>query len=439
MIPIYNWSQTDEATKQKIMKRAMVDIQSVSKDVEVWVDRVRDEGNSALLEYVRTFDNADFTLDQLRVTAEEIQEAYQKVDPNIVTSIKKQIELSRAFHTKQKELVDMQNFEMESIPGVIVGQKLTPLDSAGLCVPAGLAPLPTVMQILGVTAKAAGVGRVIACFPPRRPCYEMLIAADLAGVDEIYRVGGIAGVAAMAYGTESIQPVDIIAGPGSVYVQAAKSIVSSRRKVAIDMIAGPSEAIILADETANPQFVAADILARCEHSPDASGVLVTHVASLAEETKREIEKQFKNLKRQEILEKSLANYSALVITESLEDSIALTNDYSPEHLEVMCNDPKSLLPKLRHAGSIFLGDYAPVAVGDYASGTNHVLPTGDEPKRNSPVAVDTFMKKNEYQYLTKEGLQTLTDDILEPLARQVEGLDAHAESAQIRFSETVNT
>jgi histidinol dehydrogenase len=433
MISIYTWSQTQDRIKQKIMQRAMVDIESVHADVETWVDRIRDEGDSALLEYIQTFDNSDFTLDQLRVTPGDIQEAYQKVDDSIIASIKKQIELSTAFHRKQKELVDLQNFEMESIPGVIVGQKLTPLDSAGLCVPAGLAPLPTVMQILGVTAKAAGVPRVIACFPPRQACYEMLVAADMAGVDEVYRVGGIAGVAAMAYGTETIKPIDIIAGPGSIYVQAAKSIVSSRRKVAIDMIAGPSEAIILADETANPAYIAADILARAEHSPDASGVLVTHIASLAEQTKQEIKKQFQNLKRQDILKQSLAQYSALVVTDSFEQSIELTNDYSPEHLEVMCKDPKSLLPKLRHAGSIFLGDYAPVAVGDYASGTNHVLPTGDEPKRSSPVAVDTFMKKNEYQYLTKQGLKTLTDDILEPIARKVEGLDAHAESAQIRF------
>lgn len=435
MINIYKWSETPKDTKAKLMKRAMIDLDSVMPDAEKWVDRVRDEGDKAILEYTKEFDNPDFTLDQLRVSSSEIREAYNKVEPKIIKAIERQVELSKKFHTKQKELVDLQNFEMESVPGVVVGQKMTAIDNVGLYVPAGLAPLPTVMQILGVTAKAAGVERVIACFPPRFECYEMLIAADMAGIDEVYRVGGIAAIAAMAYGTESIKPVDKIAGPGSPYVQAAKSIVSSRRKVDIDMIAGPSEAVILADESANPVFIAADILACCEHSPDASAVLITHLPELAEETKKEVEKQFQNLKRQEILKESLQNYAGLIVTESFEESIDLSNDYSPEHLEVMCKDPKSLLPKLKHAGSIFLGDYAPVAVGDYASGTNHILPTGDEAKRRSPVAVDTFMKKSEYQILTKEGLKDLTDTILEPIAREVEGLDAHAESAAIRLQQ----
>jgi histidinol dehydrogenase len=286
------------------------------------------------------------------------------------------------------------------------------------------------MQILTVAAKTAGVPRVIACFPPTGKHYEMLVAADLAGVDELYRVGGIAGIAAMSRGTETIAPVLKIVGPGSVYTQAAKMEVSLLG-TAIDMLSGPSEALILADDTANPEYCAADILARCEHDQNACGVLATTSARLAEETVASLKAQLVGLGRQEVATEALKRYSAIVLFDSLKEMIDFANDYSAEHLEVMTEDVWYVCDRIKNAGSIFLGEYAPVAVGDYASGTNHCLPTGIAPKTVSPIGVETFLKKSEVQFLTKEGLQNL-----EPIITRistVETLDAHRKSVQIRL------
>ena len=271
-----------------------------------------------------------------------------------------------------------------------VGYKITPIESVGLTVPAGQVPLPTVMQILAVTAKAARVPRVIACYPPTGDYPEMLIAADLSGVDEIYRVGGIAGIAAMAYGTKTIKPVLKIAGPGSIYTQTAKLLVYGQ--VTIDMVAGPAEAVILADEFANPVYCAADILARAEHAPDATGLLVTYSEKLAKATQKEVDRQIKYLSRRVIIKQSLDKYSGAVVLKSMQEVIDFTNEYSPEHLEVLVKDPFAMLPELKNAGSIFLGEYAPVAIGDYASGTNHILPTGFWSKMVSAVGIETFQK-----------------------------------------------
>jgi histidinol dehydrogenase len=257
MLNIYKWSETDEQIRKKIMERAMFDISSMKKYVAGWLETLQTEGDAGIVKYTRQFDNPNFQLKDLQVTREEIEKAYKAVSPHVVGILKRQISISKQNAvSKAKQEMVLHSF----IPGVQVGYKITPLESAGLAVPAGQVPLPTVMQILTVTAKAAGVPRVIACFPPTNDYPEMLIAGDLAGVDEMYRVGGIAGVAAMAYGTETIKPVLKIVGPGSIYTQAAKLLVFG--KVVIDMVAGPSEAIMLADEHANPVFCAADILAR---------------------------------------------------------------------------------------------------------------------------------------------------------------------------------
>jgi histidinol dehydrogenase len=426
MLTIYDWSKTNEQTKKKIMDRAMFDISSIRDYVSGWIETIKTEGDAGILKYTREFDNKNFELKDLKVTKSDIEKAYKAVDPKIVEVIKKQISISRqnALSKASQETV-LKSF----VPGVQVGYKISPIESVGLAVPAGQVPLPTVMQILGVTAKAAGVSRVIACFPPTGEYPEMLIAADLAGVDEIYRVGGIAGVAAMAYGTETIRPVLKIAGPGSVYTQAAKMLVFG--KVVIDMIAGPSEAIILADEYANPKYCAADILARAEHAPDAAGVLVTYSRALAEETKKEVERQLKYLKRSDVIRQSLDMYSCAIVVKDWQAAIDLTNEYSPEHLEVLVNDPLAVLPKIRNAGSIFLGQYAPVAVGDYASGTNHILPTGFWPKMASAVSVETFQKSSEVQYLTKEGLENLEEIV--DVVSGIEKLDAHWNSVNVRL------
>jgi histidinol dehydrogenase len=427
MLNIYRWSRTDEQIRKTIMERAMFDISSIRDYVASWLETIKNEGDAGIVKYTRQFDNNNFHLKDLQVNREDIEQAYKVINPNVVEILQRQISISKqnAASKARQEMV-LHSF----IPGVQVGYKITPLESVGLAVPAGQVPLPTVMQILAVTAKAAGVPRVIACFPPTGEYPEMLIAGDLAGVDEMYRVGGIAGVAAMAYGTETIQPVLKISGPGSIYTQAAKLLVFG--KVGIDMVAGPSEAIILADEKANPVFCAADILARAEHSPDAAGVLVTYAEELAQATKQEIERQISSLKRRAIIETSLKKYSCAVVTENWQEAIDFTNEYSPEHLEILVDDPFAVLPHIKNAGSIFLGNYTPVAIGDYASGTNHILPTGYWSKMVSAVSVETFQKSSEVQYVTQEGLNNLEEIV--DVVSGIESLDAHWNSINVRIN-----
>ena len=414
----------------------MFDISEIREYVAKWIDVIKKEGNEGIVKYIREFDNKSFTLKDLKVSKNDIKNAYKRINPKVVEVIKRQISISRqnALSNARQETV-LKSF----VPGVQVGYKITPIESVGLTVPAGQVPLPTVMQILAVTAKAAGVPRVIACYPPTGDYPEMLIAADLAGVDEIYRVGGIAGIAAMAYGTKTIKPVLKIAGPGSIYTQTAKLLVYGQ--VTIDMVAGPSEAVILADEFANPIYCAADILARAEHAPDATGLLVTCSEKLAKATKKEVDRQIQYLSRKEIIEQSLSKYSVAVVLKNMEEVINFTNEYSPEHLEVLVKDPFATLPELKNAGSIFLGEYAPVAIGDYASGTNHILPTGFWSKMVSAVGIETFQKSSEIQYLTKEGLNNLEEIV--DVVSGIEKLDAHWNSVNVRinkekrFSETL--
>ena len=436
MLNIYNWSKTDKKTKKKILDRAMFDISKIKEYVAGWIEVIKKEGDEGIVKYIRQFDNKSFNLKDLKVTKDDIEKAYKKVCPKIVEVIKRQISISRqnALSKVRQETV-LKSF----VPGVQVGYKITPIESVGLTVPAGQVPLPTVMQILAVTAKAAEVPRVIACYPPTGDYPEMLIAADLSGVDEIYRVGGIAGIAAMAYGTEIIKPVLKIVGPGSIYTQTAKLLVYGQ--VTIDMVAGPSEAIILADEFANPVYCAADILARAEHAPDATGLLVTYSEKLAQATKKEVNRQIKYLSRKEVIKQSLNKYSGAVVLKNIKEAIDFTNEYSPEHLEVLVKDPFTLLPEIKNAGSIFLGEFAPVAIGDYASGTNHILPTGNWSKMVSAVGIETFQKSSEIQYLTKEGLNNLEEIV--DVVSGIEKLDAHWNSINVRinkkkrFSETL--
>ncbi len=430
MIQIYKWSETSYEVKQKIMRRAVADIDAVKDQVALIIKDVKKRGDNALIDYIRKFDNPNFDIENLKVSEKDIKEAYEKIAPKTLEMIKRQISISRKFHEYQAEqLKKVENWEIEVTPGVVTGQQVTPIDAVGLYVPAGKAPLPTVSQILTVAAKAAGVPRIVVIFPPTGNHYEIIVAAKEAGANEIYRVGGVAGIAALAYGTETIKKVNKIAGPGSPWVQAAKLQVFG--EVGIDMLSGPSEAIILADKTANPVYVAADILSRCEHGPDSSGVLLTDNMELALRTKEEIKRQYETLSRKEYIKIALETYSALIVVDTFDEALALTNEYSPEHLQVMIDNPKSLLPKLRNAGSIFLGDFASVPVGDYASGTNHCLPTGNAPKFSSPVCVSTFQKTSEYQILTKEGLETLKP-IIQTIS-DVEGLDAHKRSVELRF------
>lgn len=427
MIKIYQWDKTPAKTKQKLLQRSMLDIDKIRSDVQEWIDAVRRDGDQALVRYIRKFDNPKFKLSKLRVSQAEINKAYTKVEPAVLRAIKRQISISRQV---ARARLRRNPLTREFVPGVKVAYRITPIESAGLMVPAGQAPLPTVMQILGVNGKAAGVGRIVACFPPTGDYPEMLVAADLAGVDEIYRVGGIAGVAALAYGTKTIRPVLKIVGPGSIYTQAAKLLVYGQ--VDIDGVAGPSEAVILADDLADPRWCAADILARAEHDGNAAGVLITPSVKLARAARQEIKRQLPNLKRQKQILESLRKYSAIIITQNLQVAIDLTNDYAPEHLEIMTKHPWQTVKQIKNAGSIFLGQYAPVAIGDYASGTSHILPTGYWAKIASPVTPESFQKISEVQMLSKQGLTNLSE-IVEQIGG-VEGLDAHVESVSIRLN-----
>ncbi len=432
MIPLYKNVALVGETRKKILRRAQADIDALFDDVKYWVQKVKNEGDSALLEYIQKFDDPHFSLDRLRVTPAEIEEAYNRVSPEVIEILKKQISISQAFHAEQaRHIFDRGEWEIETIPGVRTGAKITPLDSVGLYVPAGKAPLPTVAQILTVAAKAARVPRVAVFFPPTGDYPEILIAAHIAGSDEIYRVGGIAAISAMAYGTESIIPVEKISGPGSPWVQAAKLQVFGQ--VGIDMLAGPSEGLILADETSNPEYCALDILARCEHGPDSSMVLCCTSQKIAEETQKKVEELKQECSRRGILEQSLYNgYTALIVVDSREEMIAFANEYGAEHLEIQTKDAEELSKSIRNAGSIFIGEYAPVPVGDYASGTNHSLPTARAVKFSSPVGVETFVKTVEKQILTKEGLQNLSS-IVQTVSK-IEGLDAHGRAVSRRLS-----
>lgn len=431
MLNIYKNSEFKGRKRDKLFRRSQNDIDAIFSDVKKWIDKIKKNGDNAIIEYVKKFDNSKFNISQIKVTDKDVKKAYKSVPKKTLDIIKRQISISRAFHKEQARRIYCDSeWEIETVPGVITGMKKTPIDSVGLYVPAGKAPLPTVAQILTVAAKAAGVPRICVFFPPTGDHNEIIVAAVEAGADEIYRVGGVAAIAAMAYGTNSIKPIDKIAGPGSPWVQAAKLQVFGQ--VGIDMLSGPSEALILADDTANAAWVAADILARIEHGPDSACPVITTSKKLAQNINLELKKQLANRARKSFINAAIKNgYSAIILASSAAQMIDLANEYAAEHLHIQTNDAKSAAAKINNAGSIFIGAYATVPIGDYASGTNHCLPTSRAVKFSSPVGVETFVKTNEYQYLTKQGLKNL-QPIVETISR-IEGLDGHEEAVNIRL------
>lgn len=432
MIPIYKNSELIGAARAKIFRRAQADIEAIMPDVKKIIEDIRARGDEAIIEYIRKFDDPKFTADQIRVSRADIEQAYKDVDPETLKWQKKQIEISKNFHqTHADKIYEDGEWEIEYVPGVRTGVKKNPIDAVGLYVPAGKAPLPTVSQILTVAAKAARVPRICVFYPPTNYYPEILVAADLAGADEIYRVGGVAAIAAMAYGTDSIKAVDKIAGPGSPWVQAAKLQVFGQ--VGIDMLSGPSEGLGMVDETANPAWVASDILARCEHGPDSCFPIVTTSRSMAEAINVEVAKQLPTLSRcEKYLKPALNNgYQAIILVDDIQEMIEFANDYATEHLHIQVKDAEAVSKKIRNAGSIFIGPFAPVPVGDYASGTNHCLPTSRAVKYSSPVGPETFIKNNEFQILTEEGLRNLCP-IVQRIS-DVEGLDAHKRAVEIRL------
>lgn len=393
------------------------------------VNTVREKKDAAIFAYTEQFDGAKIDADSILVTDEEIQEAYSLVEDRLLDVIRKSLVNIRKYHEKQ-----LQNSWFTSEDGVILGQKVTPVDVAGVYVPGGKAVYPSSVLMNVVPAKVAGVRKIVMTTPPGKDgkvCPTTLVAAKEAGVDEIYKVGGAQAIAAMAFGTESVPKVDKIVGPGNIYVALAKKAVFGY--VSIDSIAGPSEILVLADETANPRFVAADLLSQAEHDELASAILITTSKELAEQVSVEVDKFVAQLSRKEIITKSLENYGYILVAENMEDAIDATNEIASEHLEVVTKNPFDTMTKIRNAGAIFIGEYSSEPLGDYFAGPNHVLPTNGTAKFFSPLGVDDFIKKSSIISYSKEALEAVYKDIV--TFAECEQLTAHANSIRVRFED----
>jgi histidinol dehydrogenase len=389
---------------------------------------VRTNKDEALFKYTKDFDKADINASNIVVTKEEIEEAYTKVDPALVDVIRKSLRNIKEYHEKQK-----QYSWFDSKPdGTILGQKVTPLARAGVYVPGGKAAYPSSVLMNVVPAKVAGVEQIIMCTPPDhegKVYPTTLVAANEAGVDVVYKAGGAQAIAAMAYGTESIPKVDKICGPGNIYVALAKKAVFGY--VSIDSVAGPSEILVIADETANPRYVAADLLSQAEHDEMASAILITTSSELANKVSAEIDGFLKELSRSEIISKSLDNYGYILLVDDINEAVSVANDIASEHLEIVTKDPFNVMTKIKNAGAIFLGEYSSEPLGDYFAGPNHVLPTNGTAKFFSALSVDDFIKKSSIISYSREALEAIHNDI-ENFA-SAEHLTAHANSIKVRF------
>lgn len=413
--------------KEAVLARK-ADAPDVSRPVAEILAAVRQEGDAAVLRYCAAFDGMPEGT-ALEVPAEEMLAACDAVDPALLKVMQEAAENIRAFHKRQLR----EGFVMSERNGVVLGQKVTPLARVGLYVPGGTASYPSTVLMDCIPAKLAGVPEVIMVTPAKggKIAPEILAAAAVAGVDRVFRAGGAQAVAALAYGTESIPRADKIVGPGNIYVAEAKRQVFGR--VDIDMIAGPSEILILADGSCDARFVAADLLSQAEHDKNASAVLVTPSAALASAVQAELERQLALLPRAEIARSSIENNGKIILVPTLDAGIAIANEIAPEHLELSVDDPFALLGKVQNAGSIFLGKYCPEALGDYFAGPNHTLPTGGTARFSSPLSVDDFVKRSQFSYYTPEALAAAGKKVAR--FAQAEGLDAHAESVLIRLSE----
>ena len=420
----------DLSTERRIavMERSMEDISSVYEDVRKIVDDVKNRGDAVSLEHYRKH-KEDITSSDLEATREEIDAAYDQVDPKVVDCLKAAAENIVKFHEAQLER-EMWSIEVKA--GILAGRITRAMDIAGCYIPGGIAAYPSSILMTVLPAKVAGVEAIMAVTPPGKGMVAnpaTLVAADIAGCDRIFKVGGPWGVAGLAYGTETMPRVHKIVGPGNKYVTAAKMLVYGQ--VDIDSPAGPSEALILADETGDAELIAVDFLSQIEHDPDSAAVLVTPSEALAGAVCQILNREYDSLPRKEVFESSLAKHSYVVVARDMEQAIDFTNEYAAEHLQIMTREPFITLNQIKHAGSIFMGPYAPVPVGDYASGTNHVLPTGQCARMFSGLSVDDFIKKPTFQYLSREGLAGLKDVVV--TLAEAEGLPIHAKAVQARF------
>ena len=413
---------------EDLLKRSPNNYGQYEQGVQEILAHVKEEKDQAVFAYTKKFDQADITADNIKVTEEEIEEAYKEVDPKLVEIIRKALLNIRMYHEKQR-----QYSWFDSKPdGTILGQKVTPLHRVGVYVPGGKAVYPSSVLMNIVPAKVAGVDEIVMVTPPGKDgkvTPNTLVAAHEAGADVIYKVGGAQAIAALAYGTESIPKVDKIVGPGNIYVALAKKAVYGY--VSIDAIAGPSEILVIADETANPRFVAADLLSQAEHDELASAILVTTSEELARKVSDEVDGFLKELSRSEIIRKSLDNYGYILVADTMDDVIDIANEIASEHLEIQTKNPYDVMTKVRNAGAIFIGEYASEPLGDYFAGPNHVLPTNGTAKFFSPLSVDDFIKKSSIIGYSEEALRDIHKDI-EAFA-EAEQLTAHANSIKVRF------
>jgi histidinol dehydrogenase len=414
----------------RLAERGQVDNTEIIKKVEEIVDSVRLEGDRALLKYTLRFDGVELDAGCLKVSRQEIDNAYNYVDGKLLDVIKKARQNIESFHLKQKE----NSWISTEKDGVILGQLCRPLEAVGVYVPGGTAAYPSSVLMNVIPAKVAGVERIIMVTPPGKDgsvSPVILVAANEAGVDEIYRIGGAQAIAALAFRTDTIPKVDKIVGPGNIYVATAKRLVYGCCD--IDMFAGPSEIMIVADNTANATYIAADLLSQAEHDTLASSILVTTSKTLAVEVQSEVRKQVEYLSRKDILCKSLQHYGAIIVVDDIIKALEIVNKIAPEHLELCVNEPFNLLGSIKNAGAIFLGNYSSEPVGDYFAGPNHVLPTGGTARFFSPLNVGDFIKKSSVISYTKKALRNVKDDII--LFAEAEGLTAHANAVRIRFKQ----
>ena len=422
--------ETQNNILENLLKRSPNSYGEFESRVNDIIQNVREKRDEAIFEYTLKFDGATIDQDNIRVTEEEIKEAYEQVDPKLLDVIRKALVNIRDYHTKQKQYSWFDSDES----GIILGQKVTTLKTVGVYVPGGKAVYPSSVLMNVIPAKVAGVSNIIMttpCGKDGKVYPSTLVAAKEAGVDAIYKVGGAQSIAALAFGTESIPKVDKIVGPGNIYVALAKKAVFGY--VSIDSIAGPSEIMVLADETANPRFVAADLLSQAEHDEMASAILVTTSEALAEQVSVEVDKFVTTLSRKEIIQKSLDNYGYILVADTMQDAIDTVNEIASEHLELVTKNPFETMTKIRNAGAIFIGEYSSEPLGDYFAGPNHVLPTNGTAKFFSPLSVDDFIKKSSIISYSREALEPVYKDIVQ--FAECEKLTAHANSIRVRFED----
>lgn len=422
-------SELSGEDRKRILSRAGLSVREVVSKVAKIVEDVRKRGDRALIKYTRMFDGVKLSKRRIRVSQREIREAYKKIPDEVVQALRAAAENIERFH---RALIPPKMWMQEISTGVSVGQIWAPIESVGLYVPGGLAAYPSTVLMTAIPARVAGVEKVIACTPPASDGSAnpaVLVASDIAGVDEVFRVGGAQAIAAMAYGTETIPRVQKIVGPGNIYVTAAKILVYG--DVDIDFPAGPSEIMIVADESANPEWVAADLLSQAEHDPEAAAVLVATSEKLARGVLGAMEKRLPKLKNREVIERSLRSHGAILVAKSVEEAMDFANEYAPEHLCLFLKNPLEAVALVKNAGSVFIGQYSTVPAGDYCTGANHVLPTSGAAKFTGGLSTEHFLKKMTIQQVTEKGLLKLRKTIV--ALSHFEGLDAHAAAVEERF------